>query len=502
MCIHARHLLFAIWAWPLISVGCSISQNQVATSRSPVETNSSGGELAERISVGESSGTPVTATVVEGYKRLDVLRNEAVETNKQIAKPVTYERFAAVDSGLTLAAVEQLALTHNPALKQAQAASARAGGIRTQVGLRPNPTVGYFGEEIGNEGTGGLHGAFISQTIVRGDKLKLNRQVINNDVREMNRLVETQKQRIRTDIQLAFYAALSAQKRLELAHDFRQVAKDGVVVTEERVIALTGSRPDVLQSQIQLNEVDLSIRQAEFDLSAALNEMAALAGVPHLSTTTLIGELEDAFGERDAETEFAHILAMSPQLSAAQVRVDRARANICRQQVQAIPNLTAQLGVGHDNGTGDEFANVQLSLPIPVHNRNQGNLRAAHAEYCAATQDVLRIRQSIRRDLARVMQEYNIANATVEQYQRQILPKSRETLALMKEAQDAGEFDFLRVLTVRRAYFDANVRYVTALGELAQANAKLDGLLLSGGLSNVVSYDGGDDLRGQALSGQ
>lgn len=41
-----------------------------------------------------------------------------------------------------------------------------------------------------------------------------------------------------------------------------------------------------------------------------------------------------------------------------------------------------------------------------------------------------------------------------------------------------------------------------SLGQLAQANAKLDGLLLSGGLSNVESYDGDDSLRGQALSGQ
>ena len=318
----------------------------------------------------------------------------------------------------------------------------------------------------------------------------------------MNWQIETQRQRVRTDIRLAFYDALAAQKRLQLARDFRSVAKEGVTVSEERVDAKVGTRPDVLQSEIQLNEVDLSIQQAEFELSAALNELAALAGVPDLGTTTLIGDLNIAANARDAETEFAQIVAMSPQLAAAQARVDRARANIQRQQVQPIPNVTAQLGAGGDDGTGNAFANVQLSLPVPIHNKNQGNIRAAQAEYCAATQNVQRIRQSIRRDLAQVMREYNIAEATVQQYEKSILPKAEETLNLMQEARDAGEFDFLRVLTARRAYFDANLKYVTAMGRLAQANAKIDGLLLTGGLSNVVTYSVGDDLRGQALSGQ
>ncbi|QEG01519.1 Cobalt-zinc-cadmium resistance protein CzcC precursor [Stieleria maiorica] len=406
------------------------------------------------------------------------------------------------ESGLTLEAIERLALANNPAIQQAIAASARAGGIRTQVGLKPNPTIGYFGEEIGNDGAGGLHGAFVSQTFVRGDKLAWNRQVHGHDVNAMNWQIETQRQRVLTDIRLAFYDALAAQKRLQLARDFRSVAKEGVTVSDERVNAKIGTRPDVLQSEIQLNEVDLSIQQAEFELSAALNELAALAGVPDLGTTALIGDLDVAVNARDAETEFAQIVAMSPQLAAAQARVDRARANIQRQQVQPIPNVTANLGAGGDDGTGNAFANVQLSLPVPVHNKNQGNIRAAQAEYCAATQNVQRIRQSIRRDLAQVMREYNIAQATVQQYENSILPKADETLKLMQEARDAGEFDFLRVLTARRAYFDANLKYVAAMGRLAQANAKIDGLLLTGGLSNVVTYSVGDDLRGQALSGQ
>ena len=502
MCSLKRYLLLALTAVPVVSVGCSTARQQLARRNSTPTQVTVAESIVDAIASPEARDVPDVQTVAFRDDEKDEGTDDSVGSAVQLAVPVEVEGFAMGEPGMTLEAIEQLALANNPAIQQANAASARAGGIRAQVGLKPNPTIGYFGEEIGNDGAGGLHGAFVSQAFVRGDKLAWNRQVIGHDVNAMNWQIETQRQRVRTDIRLAFYDALAAQKRLQLARDFRSVAKEGVTVSEERVDAKVGTRPDVLQSEIQLNEVDLSIQQAEFELSAALNELAALAGVPDLGTTTLIGDLNIAANARDAETEFAQIVAMSPQLAAAQARVDRARANIQRQQVQPIPNVTAQLGAGGDDGTGNAFANVQLSLPVPIHNKNQGNIRAAQAEYCAATQNVQRIRQSIRRDLAQVMREYNIAEATVQQYEKSILPKADETLKLMQEARDAGEFDFLRVLTARRAYFDANLKYVTAMGRLAQANAKIDGLLLTGGLSNVVTYSVGDDLRGQALSGQ
>jgi cobalt-zinc-cadmium efflux system outer membrane protein len=403
--------------------------------------------------------------------------------------------------GLTLEAIEQMALAKNPAIKQASAASARAGGIRTQVGLKPNPIFGFNGAQIGDAGTDQVS-LFVEQTFVRGDKLAWNRRVIGHDVNVMNWMVETQRERLCTDIRLAFYEALVAQKRLELSREFRAVAKNGVAVSQQQMEAAVGTRPDVLQSEIQLSEVDLAIQQAEFEYSAAWNELAALAGVPDLGQSPLIGDLSSGSMDRSSAEEFAQIVASSPLLAAAQARVCRAKSNLERQRVQPVSNVTAQLGVGHDLGTDQEFVNVQWSLPVPVHNKNQGNIRAAYAEYCAATQNVDRICLSIRRDLARVMREYQVAEATVRQYEKAILPKAQEALDLIQEAREAGEFDFLRVLIARRAYFDANLKYVVASGQLAQANAKLDGLLLTGGLSNVAVYDGDDSLRGQALSGE
>jgi len=480
-------VVLSLLALPILSVGCSTPRHAIAVgsdlhvssikSPSPVRTVSHHSDENAEIAEADPLAMPLA---------LEPLPNP-IETEYA--------------DGLSLEAIEQLALANNPAIKQASAASARAGGIRTQVGLKPNPTFGYNGVQLADAGTD-QHSLFIEQTLVRGDKLAWNRRVIGHDVNAMNWLVETQRERLRTDVRLAFYEALAAQKRLELSREFRNVAAKGVTVSEQRVQGDVGTRPDVLQSEIQLNEVELAIQQAEFDYLAAWNELAALTGIPDFGQSTLIGDLDSTTTTRSAESEFAQIVATSPLLAAAQARVCRAKANLERQRVQPVSNVTGHLGAGHDNGTGQGFLNVQLSLPVPVYNKNQGNIRAAYAEYCAATQNVDRIRVSIRRDLARIMREYGVAEATVHQYEQTILPKAREALELMEEGREAGEFDFLRVLTSRRAFFDANIKYVAALRQLAQANARIDGLLLSGGLSNVVSYEGDDSLRGQALGGQ
>lgn len=405
------------------------------------------------------------------------------------------------DHEITLDELEQLASTHNPAIKQAIAAASRANGIRQQVGLKPNPTVGYFADEIGDNDAAGLHGAFLSQTIVTGGKLIANRRVLGHDVEAMRWRVEAQRVRVLADVRTRFFEALAARKQIELAQDFRTVAEKGVSIAKDR-LDRDGTLPDLMQAEIQLSEVDLLIKRSDLKLNAIWKELVSIVGIPNLAPLKPTGDLRLPRMNRNFEETYQQIVDESPLLLAALQEVCRTRANLNRQKMQSRPNLTGQLGVGHDDSTGDEFVNLQLSMPIPVHNANQGNIRAAYAAYCEATQNVQRIKMQIRQDLAGVVQDYEVAEATAEQYETTILPKAKDSLDLITASQEAGEFDFLRVLTARKSLFDANQKYVLALSDLAAANTRIQCLLLSGGLANVESYAGDDSLRGQALSGQ
>jgi cobalt-zinc-cadmium efflux system outer membrane protein len=305
-----------------------------------------------------------------------------------------------------------------------------------------------------------------------------------------------------TDIQIKFFAALAAQRKIELTNDFLAQSKRAVDFAARRREVLEGSQAELLQAQILLHEIELAHRHAEIAFLAAYHELVATAGVANMRPEPLSGELRLQVQAVDWEGTYRQMLATSPELQAAQARVQQACANQRRQQVQAIPNSTILLGAGVDNATDSGFLNVQIDAPIPFHNGNEGNIAAARAEVTRALNEVVRIELSIKARLARVSQQFDFALASVEKYEAEILPKTKETLEFSERAFSEGEFDFVQLFVVRRNYYEAGLRHVEAMANLADAQARLDGLLLDGGLEARDVFSEDDGIREKAFSQQ
>lgn len=406
---------------------------------------------------------------------------------------------------LTVNDLVQMAIANNPTLQQATAVVHKAEGIRTQVGLHPNPTVGYQGNEIGNDGATGQQGAFFSQLIVTGNKLGLNRAVAEGDVQQLLWELEAQRYRVSNDVQTQFYATLGAQRRVELAKELERIAEDGVAAATELFNAEEAARPDILQAEVQLGEVRIIRQNAEYDLDAEWKKLAGLAGRPNMTRTPLAGSLDDGGPDWAWQASYDELLAASPELQAAYARIDRARAQIRRQQAQPIPNINTQVALAQDNATDDTIASIQFGMPLPILNKNQGNIDLAYAEWRRATRDSERLQLALRVRLAEAFRNYQQAKSQVERYRQDILPKAKENLDLTNEGYIQQEFDFLRVLTARRTYFEASLANVRSLVGLRQSEVAIAGLVLSGGLNDVPDISqgvGGVGNRGQAFSGQ
>lgn len=402
---------------------------------------------------------------------------------------------------LTLQDIESLAFSNNPAIRELAATTQKAAGYRYQVGLKANPTLGYQGQQLADEGTD-QHLAFLEQEFVTGGKLELNRVVLNETLRAQLMELEAQKLRVATDVRIKFYEALAAQQRLRLISDFQSLTDKGVEMAELRNKAAEGSRIDVLQAAVQKNEIDLILLQTQAVYDAAFRSLTALIGTPQLQAATLSGDLPETLEQREWNAVSSLLISRSPEYSAAQIRVSRARAALQRQGVQAIPNISLQFGAGYDNSTNSGMMNVQVGAPIPVFNRNEGNIAAAQAEYCRAALEVQRIQRSIEARLAEVSREYDSALAAVNMYSQEILPNAAEALKLAELAYQAGETSFVQVLVVRRTYFESNLQYILSQAQLAQAEARIEGCVLTGGLDAVMDDSGDDGLRGQTFGQQ
>ncbi len=447
-----------------------------------------------------SEGRPETGIVRTGFA--DPVELPADIAPAPLSEPANSESAPEPlpDGPLTLQQAETIALARNPSLHQAGAVVQMGAGNLRQVGRYPNPMLAYQGQEIGDDGTPGQQGIMLQQTIVLGRKLELNERVADWDLQVLNWQSEAQRYRVRNDVRRQFYIALGAQQRVEIAQELHRIAEQGVHTTRTLQEALIAARPDVLQAEIQLQEVNVILQNAYYQRDATWKQLASVMGTPQMTPVPLANQLEVGDGPRDLELARQQLLTLSPQLHAARAEVQRAATRIRREQVQPIPNLQVQVGAMYMYASQDPGANVQLGLPLPVFNRNDGNISRAMADYQRACWNVQRLELALESQLAASFQAYQDAANRVRVYRDEIVPRQTETLRLIESAYPE-QFDFLRVLTARMSYFQARLLYLQALVDLRTAEVALDGLLLFGGLDDPTQMPMDDSLRDSAIGG-
>ena len=383
-------------------------------------------------------------------------------------------------AGLTLAAVEELALTVNPTLAEADARVRAARGQSLQAGLPPNPTIGYLATEIGNDGNAGQQGMIVGQEFIRGKKLALSRAVESREVARLEQQFEAQRQRVLTDVRIAYYHAYLAQQRVELSKKLLEVGQQSQAAAKSLFDAAEGRRTDVLQAEIEASRTSADVAQAESALRAAWRRLAIAVGQSELAVQPLAADIQTLRWPYSWEETRDRLLNESPEMSEALMRVEKARFALARACAEPIPDVTAEASVQYDDSTQDTIAGAQVTLPLPLWNRNQGGIAKARARLLAAQFHLDAVRLRLEQRLAAQYQQYETALVRVEALERDILERAQQGIDVATQGYTAGELGFLDFLTVQRTYFQANLEYLTALGQLNESVQMLAGLLLSG----------------------
>lgn len=396
----------------------------------------------------------------------------------------------SASSGLTLAALEQIALECNPTLAQAATNIRAAEGSYVQAGLYPNPTVGYTGEEIGNNGTAGFQGAFIRQEIVTAGKLRLGRAVASHDIQQARHIWEVQRMRVLNDVRAQFSTVLLAQKVIEVNEQLIRISEESLRQTEQLQKSQEVGMAPVLEAQVDTETTRVSLATAKNRHWSAWRQLAAVVGRPAMEPVRLQGDCEERLPLLSWEDARKQLLTQSPMLALARARVERARCELARQCALRVPNVEMETAVKRDNSTGYTVADVQIGVPLPIHNRNQGNILRAQAQLIAGEKEVQRLELAMQQELTNVYERYFTAHLQAEAYVERILPNARKSLELVQIGVRQGEFGYLDLLTAQRTYFTANRTYLENLQELTVRRIAIEGLLLRGGLEQTMPGEG------------
>lgn len=405
---------------------------------------------------------------------------------------------------MSLASLEELALQSNPTVRQAVAAVDQVRGNMIQAGLYPNPQVGYLRTDASKSGQARSSGGFFGQEIVTARKLSKAQAVHAEEVNRLAWQHQAQIHRVVNDVRIRYYEVLGAERSVQVAGRLVTIAEDGLATTEKLHEVRQASKADLLQSRIQLKTVRLALREAEIRHRTAWKQLSNVVGVVDLTMTPLDGVIDGEIPEREFETAYQELLSASPQLRAAEVRVSHARAELVSEKAQVVPNLTVQVVAERDQINQFNSVNTFLSLPVPIFNRNQGNIFHAEADIIESCFEVERTKLALRDTLADAFQRYESAKIQVETIRDEILPDSRESLEITIAGYKGGEISILQVLAARQTYFQNSLAYIHAWTEIRKVVTEIDGLLLTGALNpaELGTALQGSGLRQQGLLNQ
>ena len=375
---------------------------------------------------------------------------------------------------LTLAAALDLAFKANPEIAAARREAQATEGVIQQAGLIPNPELEPLVEDSKRETR--TTTVQINQVIELGGK-RGARITAAERGRDFALVELTAKQAdIRAKVITAFYDVLLGQERHRLAEGSVELAKRATLIAARRVLSGKISPVEETRARVAESGVRLELAQAANELESARRQLAATWG--HLSPRFERVE--------DPETELPHLaslseltqrLQQSPALLRAKIEVERRQAMAEVERSRRIPDVTLSFGAKRDEQMGRNQAIVGLSIPIPVFDRNQGNVLESLRRTDKARDELLATEVNLNMELGQAHGRLSIARLEAELVKTEILPGAQRNYEATTKGFELGKFSFLEVLDAQRTFFQAKSQYLRSLADTYRAATDIDRLL-------------------------
>ena len=378
---------------------------------------------------------------------------------------------AAQAQTLTLDSALQTAFANNPDLAAAQWEIDIAQGGRQQAGLIPNPVASWDVEDTRRDSR--TTSIKISQALELGGKRGARIDVASRVQDAAALTLEQRRNTLRAEVIDNYYGALRAQERLDLAQRSMAVAERGLVVANGRVTAGKASPVEATRAQVQVSEIRLELDRAQIGLADAYRRLAASTGSAAPNFQAVATQNLSAPTVPSA-TQLLARLEQTAELRLAELSILQNEASVGLEKAQRIPDLDVSIGSQYDASVRERVNLVGVSMPIPLFNRNQGNILAAtrRADQARDLRNAAELR--LRTETRQALDLWQTANTEVRAFNQQILPAAQSAVDSATRGFEMGKFGFLDVLDAQRTLIAARTQYLTATAQATDAWVRIE----------------------------
>jgi cobalt-zinc-cadmium efflux system outer membrane protein len=365
----------------------------------------------------------------------------------------------------------------SPRVAEARAKAEAAEARARQAGAAPNPQLSLELEDFA--GTGAFQGLrstqttlSVSQQIELGGK-RSARVAVAASERDVALLsLRAAEADLARDIRIAYAELRAAQDRAMLARG--NVGQARELARTAKLLVEVGRNPPLrlLRAEAVLAEAQAEEARTFGELLAARRLLADLIGS---SDPALSADVADS--ERESGASPVATPALDEQLAIAQRNAAQARIRVAR--ADAVPDVTASGGIRQFGGEGETAFVAGVTIPIPVRDRNRGNIEAAQSDALAGEAALTQARLNALRTQHDARMLLGAAEARVDVLSGPSLAQAEEAARLAGIGYSAGKFSLLELLdaqaaltTAKSALIEARLDRARALAALIRATAR------------------------------
>lgn len=382
---------------------------------------------------------------------------------------------------LCLADLQRIALTHNPTIRQAVARVQAARGTAVQVGLYPNPKVGYEGDTAGTAAGAGYQGGYIEQTVKTAGKLQLAQAAAEMDVAAAELALRAARNELITKVRANYFAALLAREELRVDRAVARLTEEMYRLQLDLLKARQAAAYEVLQFRAQAIVARSNLVEARNRVVATWKQLAATLGLPDLPPTEMEGRIDRTVPLYDSAEVLARVLEKHTDVLTAHTGLQRARYLLRLAEVTPLPDVDLRIMIQKDY-TSPTFLlahSVMVGVPVPIWDRNQGGIKQAQGELARASEEAQRARTDLRGRAAEVFERYLTSRQLVDAYRSHVLP---DLVRVYRGVYDRyqtepDKVNFNDVSTAQQNLVNAVNSYLVTLGTLWTAVVDVAGLL-------------------------
>ncbi len=382
--------------------------------------------------------------------------------------------WAQAPSRITLDEAVALALAHSHALKAARTQIEQSQAQEITAGLRPNPTLSGDGLYFPVFNPGQFSADFVNEVQQfdlgfswlweRGGKRGWRLRAARDATAVTKSQVADSERTLVFDTAQQFVNALLAESNLALARQDLQSFQQTVQIGEEQYKAGQISEGDFLKIKLQLLQFQTDVSAAEVARVQALAALRQLVGYDALPADYDVADQLQYKALRLNEDDIkALALKSRPDLLGAQTGVTAAKSQV--GLAKANGHVDVSPGITYSHVSGFSSMDFNVSLPLPIFDRNQGEIARTQIAVTQADEQRIAAEDAVMTDVTNAWESYNVNRHVIDLYTKGYLKAAQDSRDISQYAYKRGAASLLDYLDAERSYRQTELAYRQALAQ-------------------------------------